>query len=422
VARGIARGDRDPLADLWAAVARDGAPLIEPDPAGDPKRRLVTFVYRADSTTRNVLLFRGPNATMDLSANPLVRLPGTDLWYRSYTVPSTARFTYKLGRDIDLSGLDPKNSTEVTRRLTRFGLDPANPRRFPASGTAPPLYLDSVVELPDAPPNPWTTRDSSRAAGTVTRATVATKAESRSVSVYTPPRFDRSPGPYDLLIVFDGFWYLTMVPTPTMLDNLIAAGKIAPVVAVFVETPGAARDRDLHCSSAFTTMLADELVPWAREQYHTSDRPERTTVAGSSAGGLAATCAALDRPDRFGNVLSMSGAYWWHPKEPGMTSQWLPEQFAARSKTATRFYLAVGTMENAPQPEDSLTMLGLNRRLRNALRDRGYDVAYSEFDGGHEYVNWAASLADGLIALARYRTSSSIGGSIDSPGPRLQSP
>src|SRR5689334_25037462 len=61
VARAIAHGDRGPLADFWARVTRDGAPLIEPDLAGDPKRRLVTFVYRADSTTRNVLLFRGPN-------------------------------------------------------------------------------------------------------------------------------------------------------------------------------------------------------------------------------------------------------------------------------------------------------------------------------------------------------------------------
>src|SRR5262245_37107789 len=159
VARAIVRGDRGPLSELWARVAREGAPLIEPDPEGDPKRRLITFVYRADSATRNVLLFRGPNATMDLGANPLVRLPGTDLWYQSYLVPSSARFTYQLGRDIDLAGLDPKNSSDVIRRLARFGVDPANPRRFPASGSAPPLYLDSVVELPDAPQNPWMTKD-----------------------------------------------------------------------------------------------------------------------------------------------------------------------------------------------------------------------------------------------------------------------
>ena len=401
LARAVAGGRREALDDFWAQIARDGAPIVEPDPAGNPKRRLVTFVYRADSSTRNVQLFRGPNATMDLAANPLVRLPGTDVWYRSYTVPSTARFTYMLGRNVELQGLDPKNTADVIRRMTAFAIDPANPHRFPASGSAAPLYLNSVVELSDAPPNPWITKDPSRPAGEVIRTTIPSKeGEPRGVSVYTPPGFERSRGDYDLLILFDGPWYLAMVPTPTILDNLIAAGRIAPQVAVFVETPGSSRDRDLHCCRPFTEMLATELVRWAEERYGATDRPERTTIAGSSAGGLAATCAALERPERFGKVLSMSGAFWWHPKEPGTTSAWLLEQFAGRPKADTRFYLAIGTMEDAPQPEDPLTMLGLNRRLRDALRSRGYEVAYAEFDGGHEYVNWAASLADGLIALS----------------------
>ncbi|HEV8369349.1 MAG TPA: hypothetical protein VGQ39_15445 [Pyrinomonadaceae bacterium] len=44
--------------------------------------------------------------------------------------------------------------------------------------------------------------------------------------------------------------------------------------------------------------------------------------------------------------------------------------------------------------------LSENRRLRNVLKVKGYWVAYSEFAGGHEYLNWRGSLADGLIALA----------------------
>jgi enterochelin esterase-like enzyme len=36
-------------------------------------------------------------------------------------------------------------------------------------------------------------------------------------------------------------------------------------------------------------------------------------VAGSSFGGLAAAYTALTMPERFGNVLSQSGSYWWWP-------------------------------------------------------------------------------------------------------------
>jgi enterochelin esterase-like enzyme len=41
----------------------------------------------------------------------------------------------------------------------------------------------------------------------------------------------------------------------------------------------------------------------------------------------------------------------------------------------------------------------VNRRLRDALKAKGYEVAYTEFDGAHEYINWQGTLADGLIAL-----------------------
>jgi len=34
------------------------------------------------------------------------------------------------------------------------------------------------------------------------------------------------------------------------------------------------------------------------------------------------------------------------------------------------------------------------------LKAKGYPIVYSEFAGGHEYLNWRGSLADGLIALA----------------------
>jgi enterochelin esterase family protein len=40
-----------------------------------------------------------------------------------------------------------------------------------------------------------------------------------------------------------------------------------------------------------------------------------------------------------------------------------------------------------------------NRRFRDALTQRGYAVAYSEFNGNHSYVGWRTDLARGLQAL-----------------------
>jgi hypothetical protein len=37
--------------------------------------------------------------------------------------------------------------------------------------------------------------------------------------------------------------------------------------------------------------------------------------------------------------------------------------------------------------------------LRDVLQAKGYDVYYMEFNGGHNYICWQGTLADGLPAL-----------------------
>jgi enterochelin esterase-like enzyme len=41
------------------------------------------------------------------------------------------------------------------------------------------------------------------------------------------------------------------------------------------------------------------------------------------------------------------------------------------------------------------------RHFRTVLEAKGYVVAYHEFNGGHEMLNWRGTLADGLCALSK---------------------
>jgi enterochelin esterase family protein len=389
----VSRGDRSAEAKFWGEVKRDGAPLVEPV-AGDTSKLLVTFLYHGDSTTRNVLLFRGIKVSENLSDNPLARLAGTDVWYRSYPVRRDARFTYLIGENIDLSG----GPRALMQQLSGFTTDPLNPVRDPAVGDPvpkqpPPFYVHSAVDLPGAPAQPWIEKRPGVPEGKVehTTFTSALMHNERDISIYTPAGYSREKGPYDLVIVFDGDWYLTLVPTPTILDNLIAARKIRPAVAVFVDNPGRSRGSELHCNRTFFDFLANELVPWLHDRYAITLDPARTLVTGSSAGGLASSCAALFHPEHFGNVLSQSGAYWWAPQ--GEKPEWAARQFAERPKLPVRFYLNAGLLEA------TTSILPENRRFRDVLLSKGYEVHYSEFNGGHEYRNWRGTLADGLITL-----------------------
>ena len=40
-----------------------------------------------------------------------------------------------------------------------------------------------------------------------------------------------------------------------------------------------------------------------------------------------------------------------------------------------------------------------NRHFRTVLQDKGYPFSYVEFLGGHDFVCWRGSIADGLIYL-----------------------
>lgn len=396
LARSVAAADATALREFWESVAREGTPMIEPLVGANES--LVTFLYRGDSATRSVLLVGGPKMSLSPNDNAFELLQGTDVWYRSYRIRRDARFTYKFNINADTAKLDIKDMPKVMRWFGGARLDSLNARRFPA-GPVPALYLNSVVELPDAPKQQWIARrpgpqgtlDSLNFPSTVL-------GNERMLTVYTPSGYDKAKGPYRLLLVFDREAYLGMVPTPTVLDNLINAARIPPLVAVLISNPGDLRSAELPCNRKFADFLAQELIPWARDKYAAGPTPDLVTTAGSSYGGLASTCAALFHPEAVGNVVSQSGSYWW-PDFTAEKHEWVFRQFESASKLPIRFYQDVGLMEDGPTPGDGPSMVASNRRLRDLLKRLGYEVHYAEFNGGHEYLNWQETLADGLLAL-----------------------
>src|SRR5262249_17754604 len=124
----------------------------------------------------------------------------------------------------------------------------------------------------------------------------------RDVDIYTPPSYSPDGSDYALLVVLDLEEYRkgAIIPTPTILDNLIAEKRIPPTVAVLVGNVN--RFKELACNSKFADFLHQELVPWARKEYHATSNPQRTTLAGSSFGGLTAACTAVRHSETFGNV------------------------------------------------------------------------------------------------------------------------
>ena len=277
-----------------------------------------------------------------------------DEWTTTLDLPADVRAVYWFALDGEDDWL-------------RWLPDPANPKRYVYPRglhfTGDDEVVGSLLEGPEAKPLLWSTpRDVPR--GEVT----LEELDGRRVWRYTPPA-----EPEALLLLFDGHEYTTLANTPAVLDNLLAEGLIPPTAAVLPDSPETAqRFRELGGDPAFLSWCTDRLLPEFER--------ERTVVAGSSMGGLAATWFAVERPDLFGGALVQSGGF---PGMPVNVPPGLP----------VRWYLDVGVLEDR--------LLDSTRGLRDDLRAKGYEVAYQEFPGGHDFFWWQETLADGLRFLLR---------------------
>ncbi|GIE98885.1 alpha/beta hydrolase-fold protein [Paractinoplanes rishiriensis] len=370
---------------FWADATATGTPLVEPH---DDDTVLVTFLWRGDA--------RRSRAWWGVDV-PLTRIDGTDLWYGSTLLSPAIRTIYCITHDGQESPPPDTTGTGLSH------IDTANPRRlrFPADPADPADHEHwfSVLELPAAPAEPWTEPRPGVTPGRLTEVELPSAALGglRPVVVYRPAGMPVAGLP--VLVVFDGFVARHVLHIPTVLDNLIAAGRIPPIAAVFVSSFGDSRDDELSPTGPIHDFVADELMPWAQSQLGAGLDPRANVIAGASRGGLVSAYLGLCRPDLFGAVISQSGSFWWPSPDQGEPG-WLIREVGRFPRSDVRFYLDVGILETLDSPGGGPNQLTVVRGMRDALVEHGYRVAYTEYAGSHDYLNWRRTFADGLLNLA----------------------
>ncbi len=395
--RQIARGDASAVEAFWREVKAQGAPFIE-SILGDKDHELVSFVYRGNESTTSVTLVSQLSFVRG-QVNLLTHLAGTDVWFKTYRLRNDIRLSYGF-----LPG--PVAESLVYRNRNGSGVaDPLNPKTVSAQANIGP----SVLELLRAPAERWITERPGVAKGELREdmfTSTILKTE-RRVWIYTPAGFDsKRKDPYPLLICFDGLVYTMpdFIPSPTILDNLIAEKQIPPMVGIFIDqAPQPQRNIELDNNQPFLDFVVDEVLPRLREKFHLTKDPKETLVCGSSSGGVASAFFAFRRPDVFGNVLSQSGAFWPGHTREDPQREWLTGQYESSSRLPVRFVLQVGILEMGNTPNNGPSILETNRHLRDVLQAKGYKVSYYEVAGGHEPISWRGGLVDGLIELLGQR-------------------
>ena len=366
---------------VWNELKAGPLPIIEPV-ASDARLSRVTFIYRSAPDARAVRLdsvIAAPLARQPVTdyqrdfTLPLQRLPGTPIWWIQLEVASDVEAVYSFLED----GGD---------RWTRHA-DPNNPRRL--RGVA----AESVLRLPRAPdlaavrpvlswPDAGETRSlSSAALGRQVDLRIQRAGEAGACA--------------PVLVLYDAFLWGERSPARDILHNLARSGRTPPTHLVLIDQLDPASAEQSYADQV--DFLAGELRPWLQaEGLSGPDCP--VILAGASRRGLVASLAALQRPDLFAGAISLSGSFYWAPE--GEAPEWLFRHIPARSDAQPRLFLAAGRLEFVETSTNGgHVMLDTNRRLAEALEDRGYPVTFHLYAGGHDIAGWRHALAEGLVDL-----------------------
>ena len=142
--------------------------------------------------------------------------------------------------------------------------------------------------------------------------------------IYVPAQY-RPEAPANLMVFQDGHDYVGLKGAwrvPTVFDNLIARGDMAPTIAVFLN-PGhdgkskpqspwrvSNRSREYNAlGDTYARFLLEEILPQVRQDYRLTDDPEGWAIGGASSGAICAFTVAWERPDRFRKIFSTIGSY-----------------------------------------------------------------------------------------------------------------
>jgi enterochelin esterase family protein len=202
----------------------------------------------------------------------------------------------------------------------------------------------------------------------------------RTVRVYLPAGHDTASQPCPLLLTHDGLDYLALGGMDIVLDNLIAARRIPPLVVLFVPAVDRAPEYSGAKMQRYGAWLADTVLPWAETRFRTRKDAASHATLGASDGGNIALHLGFAHPDAFGCVAAQS-------------SNVVPSIAAAAKdgpKLTLRVYLDLGTY-------DIPVLLPRVRGLRQSLEAKGYEHRYREVHEGHSWGSWRARIDDALL-------------------------
>jgi enterochelin esterase family protein len=230
--------------------------------------------------------------------------------------------------------------------------------------------------------------------------------DDRDYYVYTPPGYDpKAKKTYPVLYLLHGFsddasGWTAVGHANVIFDNLIAQGKVTPMIVVMplgygtmemirLGWGGIANHPDVHEENfrKFRDALLTEVIPKVESEYRvTKDRDSRA-IAGLSMGGAESLRIGLNGLDKFAWIGAFSAG--------GMPDDFekdFPGLDAKANQQIHLLWIACGTEDRLITP---------NRNLREWLKSKGVQHTDIETPGMHTWMVWRRNLAEFAPLLFR---------------------
>jgi enterochelin esterase-like enzyme len=198
-----------------------------------------------------------------------------------------------------------------------------------------------------------------------------------------PAAYDENPhGRFPSFYVHDGGEYLERARMAVVLDNLIHAREIPPLIAVMIDPVN--RMLEYWANDEYTDFLCSEFVAEIDHRYRTMVDRNSRGVMGASLGGLISVWAALKYPEVFSKIAGQSSALQ-------LAQDKISSLISGIKREPMRFYFDVGKFEPPFIPA--------NQDLATLLTRKRVPCLYQELPGGHNWTSWRAHLKDLLVFL-----------------------
>lgn len=212
---------------------------------------------------------------------------------------------------------------------------------------------------------------------------------SRAVKVYLPPGYNELLS-YPVVYCQDGSDFFTMGRIATIANELILSEGMEPFLIAGVSVERSKRTSEYSAvgerNEAYKRFFAEELVPYMESRYPVSDRTR--VIAGDSLGGTVSLHLALDYPELFCNVLSLSGAFL----EPTLDALQVEADLSWLN-----LWMIIGLEETSVETHmGNIDFVQFNREAKRAFEQKKARLHYIEKPGVHTWGFWQKELPHGL--------------------------